>query len=131
MPPVDNANYAWILHMLSKLDVNHGVAGFLLSNGALNIGDAVGKLLPQYLMLYFSRSEFNRYSRFNSWDSAIETFSFEDMCDVGITIPYISVQKAIADIFTVYNTHKKINERLKVQIKKLCPILVKEGCGGR
>lgn len=36
VPPVSNANYAWILHMLSKLDVNHGVAGFLLANGALN-----------------------------------------------------------------------------------------------
>ena len=36
MPPVANANYAWILHMLSKLDVSHGVAGFLLANGALN-----------------------------------------------------------------------------------------------
>lgn len=36
MPPVANANYAWILHMLSKLDMNHGVAGFLLANGALN-----------------------------------------------------------------------------------------------
>lgn len=36
MPPVANANYAWILHMVSKLDVSHGVAGFLLANGALN-----------------------------------------------------------------------------------------------
>lgn len=40
MPPVANANYAWILHILSKLDVNHGIAGFLLANGALNAGDA-------------------------------------------------------------------------------------------
>ena len=40
MPPVANANYAWILHMISKLDVNHGVAGFLLANGALNAGGA-------------------------------------------------------------------------------------------
>lgn len=39
MPPVANANYAWILHMLSKLDVNHGHAGFLLANGALNADD--------------------------------------------------------------------------------------------
>ncbi len=37
-PPVSNANYAWILHMLSKLDVNNGIAGFLLANGALNAG---------------------------------------------------------------------------------------------
>lgn len=36
MPPVANANYAWILHMLSKLDPSNGVAGFLLANGALN-----------------------------------------------------------------------------------------------
>ena len=36
MPPVANANYAWICHMLYKLDVNHGIAGFLLANGALN-----------------------------------------------------------------------------------------------
>jgi type I restriction enzyme M protein len=35
-PPVANANYAWILHIISKLDVNRGVAGFLLANGALN-----------------------------------------------------------------------------------------------
>ena len=39
MPPVANANYAWILHMLSKLDVSHGIAGFLLANGALNADD--------------------------------------------------------------------------------------------
>ena len=38
MPPVSNANYAWILHMLSKLDVEEGIAGFLLANGALNAG---------------------------------------------------------------------------------------------
>ena len=40
MPPVANANYAWILHMLSKLDVNHGIAGFLMANGALNADGA-------------------------------------------------------------------------------------------
>lgn len=40
LPPVSNANYAWILHMLSKLSVN-GVAGFLLANGALGDTDTV------------------------------------------------------------------------------------------
>lgn len=39
VPRVSNANYAWILHMISKLDVSHGVAGFLLANGALNDAD--------------------------------------------------------------------------------------------
>ena len=49
MPPVANANYAWILHILSKLDVNHGVAGFLLANGALNAGDAEYTLRKEIL----------------------------------------------------------------------------------
>lgn len=39
VPRVSNANYAWILHMISKLDVTKGVAGFLLANGALNDSD--------------------------------------------------------------------------------------------
>ena len=41
IPPEGNANYAWILHMLSKLKAGKGVAGFLLANGALGDGDAV------------------------------------------------------------------------------------------
>src|SRR5574344_1772134 len=40
-PPESNANYAWILHILSHLKPNSGVAGFLLSNGALGDGDAL------------------------------------------------------------------------------------------
>jgi len=39
LPPESNANYAWILHMLSKLRPERGVAGFLLANGALGDGD--------------------------------------------------------------------------------------------
>lgn len=38
-PPESNANYAWILHMLSKLKAGKGVAGFLLANGALGDSD--------------------------------------------------------------------------------------------
>jgi type I restriction enzyme M protein len=43
-PPVSNANYAWILHMLSKLDVTDGIAGFLLANGALNADGVEGEI---------------------------------------------------------------------------------------
>ena len=49
MPPVANANYAWILHMLSKLDVSHGIAGFLLANGALNADGAEYTLRKEIL----------------------------------------------------------------------------------
>ena len=48
-PPVANANYAWILHMLSKLDVTNGIAGFLLANGALNAGGEEYKVRKQLI----------------------------------------------------------------------------------
>ena len=43
-PPASNANYAWILHMLSKLDVTNGIGGFLLANGALNADGVEGEI---------------------------------------------------------------------------------------
>ena len=49
MPPVANANYAWILHMLSKLDPSNGVAGFLLANGALNADGDEYKIRKQII----------------------------------------------------------------------------------
>ncbi|UVI31007.1 type I restriction-modification system subunit M [Paenibacillus spongiae] len=49
VPPVSNANYAWVLHMLAKLDVTNGIAGFLLSNGALNAGGEEYKIRKQLI----------------------------------------------------------------------------------
>lgn len=49
MPPVANANYAWILHMVSKLNVTHGIAGFLLANGGLNADGAEYELRKELL----------------------------------------------------------------------------------
>lgn len=85
----------------------------------------IEELLPQYLILFLSRNEFNRYARFHSWGSARENFNWEDMCDVQIPIPGIEVQKSIAEMYTVYNARKKINEQLKAQIKIVCPILIR------
>ena len=83
------------------------------------------ELLPEYLSLLFERSEFNRYSRFNSWGSARETFDWEEMCDVRIPVPDIEIQQDIVNIFEAYNTRKDINEKLKAQIRDICPILIK------
>lgn len=83
------------------------------------------ELLPEYLSMLFERSEFNRYSRFNSWGSARETFDWEEMCDVRIPVPDIEKQQDIVNIFKAYNTRKDINEKLKAQIKDICPILIK------
>lgn len=83
------------------------------------------KLLPEYLALWLSRDEFDRYARFHSWGSARENFSWDAMCEVRIPIPDIDVQHSIVDIYKAYNIRKEINEKLKAQLKDICPILIK------
>lgn len=83
------------------------------------------KLYPEYLCMFFNRTEFDRYARFHSWGSARETFTWNDLIDVKIPIPDIAIQKSIAEMYTVYNKRKEINEQLKAQIKNICPILIK------
>jgi len=82
-------------------------------------------IVPEYLSMWLSRQEFDRYARYNSWGSARENFSYGDMANVEIPIPDIKVQKAIAEIYSVYVDRKKINEQLKAQIKDICPFLIK------
>ncbi|WP_298770526.1 restriction endonuclease subunit S [uncultured Fibrobacter sp.] len=83
------------------------------------------KLDSDYLMLFFVRSEFDRYARFNSWGSARETFDWNALCDYKIPIPDITTQKNIAEIYKAFNIRKNLNEKLKQQIKNICPILIK------
>ena len=82
-------------------------------------------LLPEYLVMFFNRTEFDRYARFHSWGSARETFTWDDLIKVKIPIADINIQKDIVDIFTVYKERKSINDRLKSQIKDICPVLIK------
>ena len=83
------------------------------------------KLYPEYLCMFFNRTEFDRYARFHSWGSARETFTWNDLVEVEIPIPDIEIQKSIASIYSVYIMRKKINEQLKAQIKDICPILIR------
>ncbi|MBI9040212.1 restriction endonuclease subunit S [Lutibacter sp.] len=82
-------------------------------------------LLPEYLYLFFQRTEFDRYARFNSWGSARETFDWVDMCNVKLPIPSIKIQEAIVTIYHTLETRKRINEQLKNTIKPLCPVLMR------
>lgn len=83
------------------------------------------KLLPEYLCLWFNRTEYDRYARFHSWGSARELFSFETLSQTRIPIPDKNIQQAIVDIYNVYIIRKVINEKLKQQIKTICPVLIK------
>lgn len=108
-----------------SLGFNDTQEQFLVSSISTVFGTKKEKLLPEYLMLFFTRAEFDRYARFNSWGSARETFDWSEMCGVEIPIPDIGTQKAIAQMYTAYVTRTKINEQLKAQIKDICPILIR------
>lgn len=82
-------------------------------------------LNPEYLFMFFERSEFDRYTRFHSWGSARETFAWDDLVEVEIPMPDIKIQKSIVDIYNAYITRMEINEKLKEQIKDICPVLIK------
>ena len=112
-----------------SLGFNDTKETFLVSSISIVFETKRKFLLPEYLMLFLTRREFDRYARFNSWGSARETFDWSEMCGVKIPIPDIKIQKAIADIYSVYITRKRINEQLKTQIRDICPILIKGTMG--
>ncbi len=83
------------------------------------------KLLPKYLLLWMNREETQRYAGFISFGTTRDIFSFDDMGEITIPIPDIKIQQSIVDIFSVYQMRYDINEKLKVQIKNICPILIR------
>lgn len=83
------------------------------------------KIIPEYLSMFFNRTEFDRYARFHSWGSARETFTWDDLIRVKIPIPDTKTQQSIVNIYNAYNKRKEINEKLKAQIKEIFPILIK------
>ena len=108
-----------------SLALNASENTYLVSSISIVFDTQKDVLLPEYLMLFFGRSEFDRYARFHSWGSARETFDWSEMCDVQIPIPDIKIQQYIVNIYTAYLLRKEIDEQLKVQVKNVCPILIK------
>lgn len=82
-------------------------------------------IIPEYLMLWFSRKETDRYGWFVSDGSIRANLDKIEFYSITIPIPPIEVQKSIAELYKVYNQRKEINEKLKAQIKNICPILVR------
>ena len=70
------------------------------------------KLLPEYLMMWFRRPEFDRYARYQSHGSAREVFGWEEMCDVRLPIPPLSRQREIVAEYETLTRRIRLNERL-------------------
>lgn len=79
------------------------------------------ELLPEYLMLWFSRPEFDRYARFKSHGSVREVMDWDEMCKVQLPVPPISVQRDIVKAYqTITNRialKQQVNDNLAAQMR--------------
>lgn len=84
-----------------------------------------GVVLPEYIMMWFSRKQSDRRGWFMS-DSSIRTnLDLERFYEIEIPVPDDKIQKSIVDLYKVYTLRRSINEQLKAQIKDICPILIR------
>ena len=81
------------------------------------------KLLPEYLMLWFSRPEFDRYARFKSHGSVREVMDWEEMCKVELPVPDIEKQRKIVKAYKTITDRialkQKINDNLEAQAEAI------------
>ena len=74
------------------------------------------QLIPQYLMLWFSRPEFDRYARFKSHGSVREIMDWDEMCNVELPVPSYEEQLAIVNAYRTIadriTLKKQINDNL-------------------
>lgn len=82
-------------------------------------------VLPEYIMIWFSRKESDRLGWFMS-DASIRTnLDLDRFFEIEIPVPSLEIQKAIAEIYAVYVNRRNINEKLKARINSICPILIR------
>ncbi|MCD3464312.1 restriction endonuclease subunit S [Streptococcus equi subsp. zooepidemicus] len=65
-------------------------------------------LSSEFLFMYFNRPEFDRFARYNSWGSARETFSWDDMCDIEIDLPPLHIQEKYVAIYKAMLANQKL-----------------------
>lgn len=70
------------------------------------------KLLPDYLMMWFQRPEFDRYARFHSHGSAREVFDWDELCDVRLPVPSIERQREIVAEYETLTARIRLNEQM-------------------
>ncbi len=70
------------------------------------------KLNPKYLLMWYKRSDFDRYARFRSHGSAHEFFEYEEMCDVYLPLPDIDRQREIVEEYETLSRRIHLNEQM-------------------
>lgn len=84
------------------------------------------ELLPEYLMMWFRRPEFDRYARFKSHGSAREIFSWEEMCDVFLPIPPIEQQRKIVAEYEAVSRRIRLNEQMIARLEETAQTLYRK-----
>lgn len=84
------------------------------------------ELLPEYLMMWFRRPEFDRYARFKSHGSAREIFSWEEMCDVELPIPPIEQQQKIVSEYKAVIRRIRLNEQIITKLEEAAQALYRK-----
>lgn len=84
------------------------------------------ELLPEYLMMWFRRPEFDRYARFKSHGSAREIFSWEEMCDVELPIPSIEQQQKIVSEYEAITRRIRLNEQIITKLEETAQTLYRK-----
>ena len=70
------------------------------------------ELLPEYLMLWFSRPEFDRYARFKSHGSVREVMDWDELCKVELPVPEIEEQKKIVKAYKTITDRIELKKRI-------------------
>lgn len=83
-------------------------------------------LLSDYLFMFFNRPEFDRFSRFNSWGSARETFDWNDFCDIDIALPPVSIQQKYVDIYNAMLANQQSYEHGLADLKLVCDAYIED-----
>ena len=86
-------------------------------------------VLPDYLMLWFSRSEIDRYGWFASDGSVRSNFDLERFMDMEIPVPNLKEQQSIVAVFNAYLERQRIAAELRQQLQDICPVLVRGALG--
>lgn len=83
-------------------------------------------LNADYLYMYFNRPEFDRFARFNSWGSARETFSWDDMCDIEIDLPSLEIQEKYVAVYKAMLANQKSYENGLEDLKLVCDATIEK-----
>ena len=83
-------------------------------------------LLPEYLMMWFRRPEFDRYARFHSHGSAREIFDWDELCDVMLPIPSITRQREIVSEYETLTNRIRLNEQMIAKLEETAQTLYRK-----